>query len=326
MKNVPKLVSIGLLTVGLAAVTGCATSPSAEPAQAQSEVTKVAVIVSSLVDTSPVYIAQEQGLFEERGLEVTINVAPTPGARIPALVSGAAQFGLVGTADVLQAFSAGVDIRAVGTTTVTTDDEQEDTGKVYVPADSGVKKPADLIGRTIAVGGLGGGGELSLRAALDMAGADSQQVKFLEVPFDSMLNALETGQVDAISSVAPFTGAAEASGARFLMSPGAIALPGAAQQLVVTTGKFISENQDAVKKFRDAVAEATEFAAKNPDAVRKILPTFSKTPKELADTMQLPVFDPNLTPEIVKTWSDLMFEYKFIDTELDVATLVEEAL
>ncbi|MCG2623045.1 ABC transporter substrate-binding protein [Arthrobacter sp. I2-34] len=325
MTKTRNLLTAGLLGAGLLALTACGgTAASTSNSADAGETRKINVTVAPVVDTSPVYLAQQQGLFKKKNLEVTISVAPTAGARIPALVSGAAQFGLVGSADVLQAASAGIPLRAVGTTSVTTKDPARDTGKVFVAADSDVKDPADLNGRAVAVGGLGGGGELSLRAALDEAGADSSKVKFLEVPFDSMLNSLETGQVDAISTVAPFTDAAKASGAREIMSPGALAVPGATQQILVTTQDYLGKDPEAAKDFVDAMAEATEYAAENPQAVRKILPTFSKTPQKVADTMQLPVFDPDLTVERVRIWSDLMLRYGFVKKEVNVDELVAE--
>ncbi|MDI2099230.1 ABC transporter substrate-binding protein [Ruicaihuangia caeni] len=324
MKNLKRTAFAGLIVAGLFTATACAQGPADTPAGPDdpAEVRSVKVIVSTIVDTSPVFIAEDRGLFEERGLDVEITAAPNPGARIPSLVSGAAAFTMVGTADVVQAASAGIQLRVTGQTAQTTDDPQQDTGKVYVAADSDIKTAADLNGRTVAVGGLGGGGELSLRAALDMEGADSNQIKFLEVPFDSMVNALETGQVDAISGVSPFTIAAEEAGARWLMSPGATAMPGASQQLVVTTEEYLSANQETVDLFMDALNEAIEYAGENPDAVRDILPKFSKTPAELAQKMVLPVYTPDVTAEKIKKWSDLMFEYGFIKNEIDVDTLL----
>jgi NitT/TauT family transport system substrate-binding protein len=327
MKKTRKLLVTGVALIGLFGMTACSQAPvaSGDPGS-DSKSRDVNVIVSTIVDSSPVYIAEERGFFKDAGLNVTIAAAPTPGARIPSLVSGAADFALVGTADVVQAASAGVDLRATGQSTQTTQTPAKDTGKVYVAAGSDITKAADLNGRVVAVGGLGGGGELSLRAALDIAGADSTKIKFLEVPFDSMLNTLTTGQVDAISAVAPFTIAAEEAGAKWLMSPGAVAMPGAAQQLIVSTGKYLDGNAETAKLFMEAINKAITLAADEPDVVREILPKFSKTPAALAEKMDLPEFNPELTEKKLRMWSDLMFKYEFVKNELDVAKLMTTGL
>ncbi|MGI5518481.1 ABC transporter substrate-binding protein [Streptomyces sp. CA-106131] len=286
--------------------------------------TKVVVTVAPVVDTAPLYLAREQGLFEKAGLDVDIQIAPSTGARIPALIANTAQVGLIGTADVLQAASAGIPLRVIGETTITTNDPAADTGKVYVSAKSGITDPAQLNGKTVAVGGLGGGGELSLRAALDQSGADSSKVKFIEVPFDSMVSALQSGRVNAISSVAPFTDAAEAAGSKYLLSPGAISVPGAAQQIAVTTAKYSSDHTEVVKKFVDALNKATIYATAHPDAVRKILGTYTKTPADVAARMQLPAFDPAFSKDRLGKWAQLMEKYKFVKNDINVSKLVGE--
>ena len=321
MKNLRKTTVAGALGALVLAMTACGGNAASDSAGAPHKVT---VTVSPIVDVAPLYLAQQQGYFKEKNLEVTINVAPTSGARIPSLVSGSAQFALIGTADMLQAVSAGVPLRAVGVTTVTTNVPADDTGKVYVKGASTIKNPADLNGHTIAVGSLGGGGELSLRAALDQSGADSSKIKFLEMPLDSMPNALQNGQVDAISSIAPFTAAAEASGARYLMSPGATSTPGAAQEPVVATQAYLSQDPNTAKDFVAALAKGTDYAAQHPEAVRKVLPTFSKTPQALADTMQLPVFQSHLTKDQVAVWADLMLKYGFIKQKINLDEVVPQ--
>ncbi len=306
------------------ALTASACSPAQNPSAASAEggTSTITVVVSPLVDAAPLYLGIDKGFFSKRGLEVKVSVAPTPGARIPSLVSGASQFGLIGTADMLQGVSAGVPLRAVTTTTITTSDPVQDTGKVYVAPGSSITKPSDLNGKTVGVGSLGGGGELSLRAALEKAGADDKQVKFLEVPLDSMLNAVKTGQVDAISSISPFTGAAEAGGAKYLMSPGAIATAGAAQTTVITTESYLQNNSKAAKAFIEGLNEGTTYAAENPQAVRDTLPTYSKTPKDVAAKMQLPVFKADLNRDRIRIWSDLMFKYGFVKNEISLDALV----
>ncbi|MDQ0239549.1 ABC transporter substrate-binding protein [Arthrobacter bambusae] len=321
MKNLNKNAVAGIIGASLLALTACGGTAASDTASATHKIT---VTVSPIVDVAPLYLAQQQGFFKEKNLDVTINVAPTSGARIPSLVSGSAQFALIGTADMLQAVAAGVPLRAVGVTTVTTNVPANDTGKVYVKGTGSIKSPADLNGHTIAVGSLGGGGELSLRAALDQAGADSSKIKFLEMPLDSMPNGLQNGQVDAISSIAPFTAAAEASGARYLMSPGAISTPGAAQEPVVAAQDYLAKEPNTVKDFIGALAKGTDYAAQHPDAVRKILPTFSKTPQALADTMQLPVFQSHLTKAQVAVWADLMLKYGFIKQKINVDDVVPQ--
>ena len=56
--------------------------------------------------------------------------------------------------------------------------------------------------------------ELCMRAVFEREGVDASKIKFLEVPFPEMTDALQKGRVDAISAVEPFVTQARAAGAR----------------------------------------------------------------------------------------------------------------
>jgi NitT/TauT family transport system substrate-binding protein len=322
--TIQRTLTAGAIAAALAlTTTACSPATGSSNANTSSDgTTSLTVTLAPIPDSAPLYIAVEQGMFKKQGLDVTITPAPTMGASIPALVSGAAQIGVLANVDAMQASAAGIPLRLFGTTTVTTDKPAEDPGKVYVGKDSPVKQLSDLAGKTIGVSGLGGAGELSLRVALDKSGVDSSQVKFLEVPLDSMLNSLERGQVDAINSISPFTNAAEEAGARYILSPGAVAVPHALQFVMATTDQFLGSNRAVVEKFKAAVDEATAYAAKNPDAVRTILPNYSGTPKELAAIMQLPEFNSDFTKERARIWSDLIAKYGFVKGTIDIDALI----
>ncbi|MCZ9880231.1 ABC transporter substrate-binding protein [Arthrobacter sp. B2a2-09] len=324
MINIRRTAAAGTISLALAlAGTACSSAAGSAPATTSADgTTSLTVTLAPIPDSAPLYIAVEQGIFKKHGLDVKISPAPTMGASIPALVSGAAQIGVLANVDAMQASAAGVPLRLFGATTVTTDKPAEDTGKVYVAKDSPIKQLSDLAGKTIGVSGLGGAGELSLRVALDKSGVDSSHVKFLEVPLDSMLNSLERGQVDAINTISPFTNAAEASGAHYILSPGAVAVPHALQFVMATTAQFLDVNKAVVENFKAAVDEATAYAAKNPNAVRAILPNYSGTPKELAAVMQLPEFNSDFTKDRARIWSDLIAKYGFVKGTIDIDTLI----
>lgn len=315
-----------LAVLGVVAAIGLAGCGSADKttggSAASTQTAVVKAIIAPTVDVAPLYLGTEQGIFAKHGIELKISLSPTPGGRVPALISGAADVGFIGTADVIQAVSAGVPLKFIGLTTVTTTDPAKDTGKVYVAADSAIKTPADLNGKTVAVGALKGGGELSLRAALDKTGADSKSMKFVELPLDSMYPALKSGRVDAISEIAPFTNVVEKQGARYLLSPGAEATANAVQTGVIANQSYLDKNGAVAKRLLEALTEAVDYAAKNPDEVRRILPTYSKTPKDLAAEMTLPVYTSDLTVDRLDVWVKLMTDYKFISTPVQAKSMM----
>ena len=79
---------------------------------------------------------------------------------------------------------------------------------------SGIKGPAGLAGKTIAVNLTNNIQTLLTNAELKANGVNPASVRYVVVPFPNMAAALRAGQVDAISVVEPFlTGTEQAEGA-----------------------------------------------------------------------------------------------------------------
>jgi NitT/TauT family transport system substrate-binding protein len=312
-------IAVGAAALLLVATAACGTS--GENKVGAEGLTTVTVGTSPIVDMAGLQFAVDKGYFSAEGLKVNL-VNNSAGAAVTNLVNGSLDVALGETALLVEAFDKGLPVRIKAVATKTTDDPTKDTGTVLVAKNSPIKTPADLNGKTVAVGSLKGGGELSLRAALDKDGADSNKVKFLEMPLPDMTAALERGRVDAISTISPFDQAALAAGATRLMSPGAEAAPHAMQVAVATSMRFETEHAAALKEFLSALDEGTAYAAGHPNDVRAILPTFSPVPKALIAKMQLPVFDSSDPRAALKIWTDLMEQYKFVSKPVDIDKLM----
>ena len=312
------MAAVALTLPGLALAACGGPTAGAEPKSSGPVTVKVGQM--PIVDSVGFKFAVDKGYFKAEGIEAKADFT-NAGAMVTNLVNGSNQFVLGETAILVQAFDKGLPVRIIGVATKTTDQPTEDTGTVLIAKNSPVKTAADLNGRTVAVGALKGGGEISLRAALDKAGADSTKVKFIEMPLPDMTAALTSGRVDAISTISPFDQAALSEGATRLMSPGAEAAPHAMQVAVATTAKFEKEHPNAVKGFLRALAKGTEYAAANPDEVRKVLPQVSPVPPELIAKMKLPVFDTSNPRPSLEVWTRLMEKYNFVSKPVDVDKL-----
>ncbi len=70
-------------------------------------------------------------------------------------------------------------------------------GGIVVAANSTIKSGQDLAGKTFAVSGLGTIAEFVPRAWVDKNGGDSSTMKFSEVPFPAIGDAIAAGRADA---------------------------------------------------------------------------------------------------------------------------------
>lgn len=311
-------VAAGLAALSLTALAGCGPSTALTTHDGMA-VVKVGQL--PVVDTVAFAFAVDNGYFKQEGIEAKADFS-NPGAMVTSLVNGSDKFVLGETAIVVSAYAKGLPVRVIGGVSKSNADPSLDSGGLLVMKNGPVKKPADLNGRTIAVGALNGGGELALRAALDKDGARSDKVKFLEMPLADMTAALVKGRVAAISTISPFDVAALDQGAVRIMSPGAEAAPRGMQMAVATNADFQRKHPKVVQGFLTALRKGDEYAAAHPDAVRKVLPSISPIPANLIAKMQLPVFDASNPRAALKIWTDLMERYKFVSGPVDLDKLM----
>ncbi|MGW0669462.1 ABC transporter substrate-binding protein [Streptomyces sp. NPDC002746] len=274
-----------------------------------------------VIDAAAFVLAVDKGWFRDEGIDARAD-ATSAGALLTNLINGTDQFALCETAGVVSAYAKGLPVHVIGGVSKAAPRPEDDSGALLVMKNGPVKEPADLNGRTVAVGQLKGGGEVALRAALDRAGADSDRVKILEMPLSDMTAALVKGRIDAMSTISPFDTPALAQGAVRMMSPGVEAAPHGMQMAVATSSVFAKKNPEIVRGFRRALDKGIAYAATHPAEVRKVVPSISPLPKNLISTMKLPVFDASAPRSSLKVWIDLMERYRFLSEPVDVDKLL----
>ena len=72
--------------------------------EAEGEMQAVTVGVIPIVDTAAIWLGEEQGFFEEEGLDVTVDVSAGGAAAVPGLMSGGLQLAGSNTVSALNRF------------------------------------------------------------------------------------------------------------------------------------------------------------------------------------------------------------------------------
>lgn len=304
----------------LIAVAACQPGGSS-PATASDAGTPVKVGVPATVDVAPLYLGEAQGFFSRH--QIDLQLVPLTGATaaIPALSTIGLQFAFADVGSVIEAGSQNVPVRMVAEADSSTGDPATDFSAVVVPGDSAITSARDLAGKTVAVTDLRGVGAVSVRNAVARDGGDAKGVKFVELAFSDMADALASHQVDAAWVVEPYLAAATARGSRIVSSP-FCSVPGLTVGTYVTTLTYLEENQDVVAHFRAAVEESLRYASRHPDAVRDILPSYADIAPRDAGTVKVPAFPPSIDVGSVKEVASLMNSSGSTQGPVDVVTLL----
>ncbi|MGK5114802.1 MULTISPECIES: ABC transporter substrate-binding protein [unclassified Geodermatophilus] len=266
----------------------------------------------------------EQGFFEERGIEVTIETGQGGAALLPAVAAGEMQFATSNPVSLLQARGEGLDVRVVGHWT-STHAEGEDVNGVIAHRDSGITAAAALAGKRIAVNTLNGMGQLTIDEAVRQDGGDPSGIQYVELPFPDMPAALEAGNVDAVWVPEPFLSQLITGGHPVASYSSQESVPGHPTQLFFTSGQLAESDPELVADFTAALEETLEWADQNPDAVRTEAEEFLGTPAGAMANVRIEEFGTDLRREQIEQMGELMVEAGLLEQdELDIEGLLPE--
>lgn len=281
---------------------------------------KVGVI--PIADVAPLYLGMEQGFFKDEQLTVKPQIAEGGAAIATSVLSGDYDFGFSNVVSLVTARSKGLPLKIVSQGVSGHETEAEAFDTLLVPKGSDIREARDLEGKTVAVNALNNIGPLSINYAIEQAGGDYKKVKYVEVPFPDMIAALEAERIDAAWVVEPFASQGKGAGMRSIFAPFEEVSPNLTIATYFTTEQKIQEQEDVVDRFVRAMEKSLQYAQDNPDAVRKIVLTYTKIPKPAADNMTLPNWKPAYNDESIEKTIELAQKYGFVEGSVTLEDLI----
>jgi len=221
---------------------------------------------------APLYSAIDQGYFAKHNLNVTLAYAAGSDI-LQNVAAGNVQFGFPNGDSVITAAGNGVPVTVVHTT------YQQGIGALMFNKDtSGIKTVADLKGKKIAVTDLGSPNYIQLQAMLASAKLSLSDVTVSTIGSGAIVQALQSGQVDAIVFSRLRYYALQAAGFpvgqilsdKYLPSFG---------NILVTSPNYLKTNPAVVTGFTEALNEGINYVTDNTasavsSAITKYAPTF----------------------------------------------------
>lgn len=308
-------------SVSALALTGCSEPAGDAPdTEGETQVVNVAVLPTS--NMAAVYLGQEQGFFEDEGLELNMTTVGGGAEMIAGLQAGSFDFIVVGYVPLFAAAANGLPLTIITANDVGGATADEEWQALLVGADSPATTAEDLEGATIGVNALKGVAEATIRASLQQQGVDDTTVEFVEIPFSEVPAALANGTVDAAFGSEPFITATLADGGRIIDTPSYNLGANFPNGAWATSPAIIDDNPDLVDSFTRAIVESIDYAAANDDAVRAILPTYTALTPELADQIRLPIFRSDLDRAQMETLVDILVDFGVISSAPELDELI----
>ncbi|KQY97627.1 thiamine biosynthesis protein [Microbacterium sp. Root53] len=317
---------------GLLSLAACSSgSPSGAPAEsdpaasapADGELTPITVGILTIAPSAAVQYGVDHGIFEEHGLDVTLQEAQGGAAMLPAVSTGQIDFGVGNPLSVLVAASQGVDMRVASGYSFSLA-EGEDINAVVTRVGEGVESWSDLEGKKVSVNAVNTQGDLTIKGSVEMEGGDPGAVEFIEIAFPDALAQLDSGNVDAVWIPEPFLGAALAAPDKYSVVgyPNQNALPGLPTMVTFTSGQLAEEDPELVETWRGAISDVLEQVNADREGFGEAIASLTGMPEAAAMDLRLERLSGELDPQLLVDLSALAAKHGFVSTEPDLDTVI----
>lgn len=275
--------------------------------------------VLPIADLAPLYLGMSKGFFKAEKLTIKPAVAEGGAAVVPAVVSGDNQIGFSNVVSIMIAKSQNLPLVPLAPG-VQGGSGPGDAWDALLAPKGGATDLKQLQGQKVSVNTLKNLPEVAVRASLQKAGVDPSKVQFVEIPFPDVPAALDSKRVAAAFAVEPFVGASLAAGATKLATPFEDVAPDLTIAEYFTSEKYSKEHPDVVARFKRAMTKSLQYASQHSDEVRRIIPTYTKTPPEAAKKMTLPKWSTSVNADAMNKQIELSKKDGVLKGDVDVST------
>jgi putative hydroxymethylpyrimidine transport system substrate-binding protein len=220
-------------------------------------------------DHAGIYMAQEEGFFEEAGLDLTIDSPSDPSAPLKDVAAGRADLAITYEPEVLLAREQGLDVVAVGALV-----NQPLTSLMWLKSGGkeAVNGVADLKGKTVSYAGISYQ-EAFLKTILRRANVPISTVKLVNVGF-GLLPSLISGSAQAmLGGYSNVEGVdLQQRGKAPVITPvDQLGVPTYDELVFVARRSTLEEEGQRIRLFISALKRGTEAAAKDPKAASEAI-------------------------------------------------------
>jgi NitT/TauT family transport system substrate-binding protein len=320
--------AVGLTSVGLVVMlnAGCG-GPSALPKVAGLEKTTLTVGAVPVADEAGLYIAEDEGLFEAAGLNVTIDSIVSSADATKGQNDGTYDITAGNSVSYIQDQVTGqsnLEIIAEGSLM------QPGTQALYTLPGSPVTNVTDLKGKRIGVNARNNIGTLLISSVLEEYGMSPREVHFVPVNFPQMGEELKRHLIDVAWLPEPFGSAdAQSMGLQELCDLDQGAAANFPVGWYVVTKAWAKKYPHTMAAFLQALQEGQQIADSRRNAVEQAmekLPMPYTVSPTIAAVMSLETYPLTIAPGIdqsrVQRVADEMYQFQMLGSPFKVSSML----
>jgi len=279
-----------------------------------SETVTIRMAVLPILEAFPMYVAQNEGLFEEQGVIVEfVPVASAP--ERDQVISGEGADGMINEA--LSTMFYNQDETQVQTVRYSrTATPEEALFRILASGKNEIDDVEDLKGATIGISE-GTVIEYLTDRLLQEQGFIETEINTMAVPkIPDRMALLDSGELDAGMLPEPLSSLAVMNGAKIILDD--TSNPEISFSTISFRKDFIDSHPEAVRSFLAALEKAIELINENPEQYISLLSEFNIVPPQLLEDFKIPKFVTAGVPT-ESQWEDVLvwaLEKGYLDSEV----------
>ncbi|MBV9439758.1 MAG: ABC transporter substrate-binding protein [Candidatus Eremiobacteraeota bacterium] len=272
-------------------------------------------------DVSPLLLAAANGTFARLGLEVQPQAIASGAAGAAAVAGGSLEFCKSSLLALVSAHARNVPFVIVAPGSYTSD--ADPIAQLVVARSSPIRTAKDFNGKTLGTSSLRDVKMISAMEWIDQHGGDSRTLKFVEVPNSTIVAALEDGRIAGATVLNPVLADGLETGRIRAIGPAFDAI--APRWLVTawfTTRDYAARNPEIVKKFVQALREASAAVNAHPAQAASVLAPFLHDDAARIAKMKRSPLGVDLDVKEIQPVIDVAARYRVIDKAFPASELI----
>ena len=282
--------------------------------------TPLAIGYQPTIDTAPLFVAKEQGLFAKAGIDATLT-AGVGQVQIAGVAAGSLQVGQPTMPQLFQAIESGIDLVIIAGDNFTSPEVQE--FGVVERKGLDLSKPQAFIGKRVAVNTVGAFLHVLFVDWLKRGGVDPAKVTFVEVPFPSMGDVMKQGNIDAALPVEPFISRMVQAGTGDVVDDYIRDVPsGLPVVAYVAQRDWAAKNRATVEAFRAALDAGHKLLLANREQGMADVGKWLKLPPAVLAGQKLPVMHVDVPAAGLEAWAKILRNQDLIHAEPNISAML----
>jgi NitT/TauT family transport system substrate-binding protein len=273
----------------------------------------------SAADANVIY-AQSKGYFRDLGIDAKISYMNNGNVIFDAVLGGTLDVGAGNVGSVAVARSRDIPLRILAPASSATKDGVSNF--IMIANDSHIRGGADFNGKTVGMTALKTIGHAVFRMWVDKNGGDSKTIKFIELPYPAMADAVAGKRVDAALVADPYAMLARTTTTILPINYFTVLPLPVTITCFVATETWLAANTELARQFAAGMHQAALWANAHEPDTYPLLAQITKMDVAQVSAMSPTTFATSLDSARIQPVVDAMLTYGFLDKRVDPKDMI----